>query len=148
MTLTQFPKKKFSKIHDHIPRKKVWIFFPEMTLTHFPKSDFLNLTWIFFQEWRLLISRLLDFFQDSRIGVKWHFNLTCLPNFSIFMVRPINSKLDHLQITIPNQKLWTFSPVYIGLLLFEIHFSPTVKFWDLRLSSIINYRSFWGQVRI
>ena len=24
----------------------------------------------FFQKWRLLISRLLDFFQDSRIGVK------------------------------------------------------------------------------
>ena len=71
MTLTHFPKKKFLKIHDHISRKKVWIFFPEMTLTHFPKSNFWNFGWIFFQEWRLLISRLLDFFfQDSRIGVK------------------------------------------------------------------------------
>ena len=63
------PEKKNSKIHDHIPRKKVWIFsrndaysfpkkrffefkldfFPRMTLTHFPTFGF--------------------FFQDSRIGV-------------------------------------------------------------------------------
>ena len=90
MTLTQFPKKKFSKIHDHIPRKKVWIFFPEMTLTHFPKSDFFNLTWIFFPRMTLThfqkaIFGILAgffptgtlthfpafgfFFQDSRIGV-------------------------------------------------------------------------------
>ena len=40
----------FSKIHDHISRKKVWIFFPEMTLTHFPKSDFWNFGWIFFSK--------------------------------------------------------------------------------------------------
>ena len=51
MTLTHFPKNIFfSKIHDHISGKKVWIFFPEMTLTHFPKSDFWNFGWIFFQE--------------------------------------------------------------------------------------------------
>ena len=63
-------KKKFSKIHDHIPRKKVWIFFPEMTLTHFPKSDFWNFGWIFFPRMTLTHFPAFGFFfQDSRIGV-------------------------------------------------------------------------------
>ena len=70
MTLTHFPKNIFFKNSWPYIQEKSLDFFPEMTLTHFPKSDFWNFGWIFFQEWRLLISRLLDFFfQDSRIGV-------------------------------------------------------------------------------
>ena len=38
------------EVHDHISRKKSLDFFPELTLTHFPKSDYWNFDWIFFQE--------------------------------------------------------------------------------------------------
>ena len=51
--------------------KKVWIFFPEMTLAQFPKSDFLNFRWIFFPKMTLAQFPVFGFFfQDSRIGVK------------------------------------------------------------------------------
>ena len=43
------PEKKIQKFMTIYPGKKSG-FFPEMTLTHFPKSDFLNLSWIFSQE--------------------------------------------------------------------------------------------------
>ena len=52
--------------------KKVWIFFPEMTLAQFPKSDFLNFRWIFFPKMTLAQFPVFGFFfQDSRIGVKY-----------------------------------------------------------------------------
>ena len=51
--------------------KKVWIFFPEMTLAQFPKSDILNFRWIFFPKMMLAQFPVFGFFfQDSRIGVK------------------------------------------------------------------------------
>ena len=51
--------------------KKVWIFFPEMTLAQFPKSNFLNFRWIFFPKMTLAQFPVFGFFfQDSRIGVK------------------------------------------------------------------------------
>ena len=51
--------------------KKVWIFFPEMTLAQFPKSYFLNFRWIFFPKTTLAQFPVFGFFfQDSRIGVK------------------------------------------------------------------------------
>ena len=54
--------------------KKVWIFFPEMTLAQFPKSDFLNFRWIFFPKMTLAQFPVFGFFfQDSRIGVKGYF---------------------------------------------------------------------------
>ena len=50
--------------------KKVWTFFPEMTLAQFPKSDFLNFRWIFFPKMTLAQFPVFGFFfQDSRIGV-------------------------------------------------------------------------------
>ena len=99
MTLTQFPKKNFSKIHDHITRKKVWIFFPEMTLTHFPKSDFLNLTWIFFPRMTLTHFPTFGFFfQDSRIGVKGHYKFNF--SFQTRLLRTdsfLDSRLESLE---------------------------------------------------
>ena len=70
MTLTHFPKFFLPKNHDQVLMKKVWIFFPEMTLTHFPKSDFWNFGWIFFPRMTLTHFPAFGFFfQDSRIGV-------------------------------------------------------------------------------
>ena len=59
--------------------KKVWIFFPEMTLAQFPKSDFLNFRWIFFPKMTLAQFPVFGFFfQDSRIGVKEFSNFSDL----------------------------------------------------------------------
>ena len=50
--------------------KKVWIFFPEMTLAQFPKSDFFIFRWIFFPKMTLAQFPIFGFFiQDSRIAV-------------------------------------------------------------------------------
>ena len=52
------------------PGKKSGFFFPEMTLTHFPKSNFWNFGWIFFPRMTLTHFPAFGFFfQDSRIGV-------------------------------------------------------------------------------
>ena len=68
--------------------KKVWIFFPEMTLAQFPKSDFLNFRWIFFPKMTLAQFPVFGFFfQDSRIGVKNNFkDLTKMIKKSVFQV--------------------------------------------------------------
>ena len=51
--------------------KKVWIFFPEMTLAQFPKLNFSDFGWIFFPKMTLTQFPVFGFFfQDSRIGVK------------------------------------------------------------------------------
>ena len=43
-----------------------------MTLAQFSKADFFESSFdFFFQKWRKPNSRFLDFFQDSRIGVKY-----------------------------------------------------------------------------
>jgi len=71
MTLAQFPKNKLFKNHDTVLMKKLWIFFPEMTLAQFPKSDFFIFRWIFFPKMTLAEFPIFGFFfQDSRIGVK------------------------------------------------------------------------------
>ena len=71
MTLAQFPKNKLFKNHDTVLMKKLWIFFPEMTLAQFPKSDFFIFRWIFFPKMTLAQFPIFGFFfQDSRIGVK------------------------------------------------------------------------------
>jgi len=70
MTLAQFPKNKLFKNHDTVLMKKLWIFFPEMTLAQFPKSDFFIFRWIFFPKMTLAQFPIFGFFfQDSRIGV-------------------------------------------------------------------------------
>ena len=69
MTLAQFPKNKLFKNHDTVLMKKLWIFFPEMTLAQFPKSDFFIFRWIFFPKMTLAQFPIFGFFfQDSRIG--------------------------------------------------------------------------------
>ena len=74
MTLAQFPKNKLFKNHDTVLMKKLWIFFPEMTLAQFPKSDFFIFRWIFFPKMTLAQFPIFGFFfQDSRIGVNWQF---------------------------------------------------------------------------
>ena len=45
---------------------QVWIYFPEMTLTHFPKSDFWNFGWIFFPRMTLTHFPAFGFFSKIR----------------------------------------------------------------------------------
>merc|ERR1711911_289417 len=79
MTLAQFPKNKLFKNHDTVLMKKLWIFFPEMTLAQFPKSDFFIFRWIFFPKMTLAQFPVFGFFfQDSRIGVNKELK-SCLP---------------------------------------------------------------------
>jgi len=79
MTLAQFPKNKLFKNHDTVLMKKLWIFFPEMTLAQFPKSDFFIFRWIFFPKMTLAQFPIFGFFfQDSRIGVKGHIKFSKL----------------------------------------------------------------------
>ena len=68
--------------------KKVWIFFPEMTLAQFPKSDFLNFRWIFFPKMTLAQFPVFGFFfQDSRIGVKRQQSAVCTTAFKILELK-------------------------------------------------------------
>ena len=63
MTLTQFPKNIFFKNSWPYIQEKSLDFFSRNDAYSFPKKRFLEF-WLdfFFQEWRLLISRFLDFF--------------------------------------------------------------------------------------
>ena len=71
MTLTQFPKFFLAKNHDQVLMKKVWIFFPKMTLPDVPKIRFLDFCLDFFPKMTLAQFPVFGFFfQDSRIGVK------------------------------------------------------------------------------
>ena len=73
------PKNKLFKNHDTVLMKKLWIFFPEMTLAQFPKSDFFIFRWIFFPKMTLAEFPIFGFFfQDSRIGVKGFAPARCI----------------------------------------------------------------------
>ena len=73
MTLTHFPKNIFFKNSWPYIQEKSLDFFPEMTLTHFPKSDFWNFGWIFFPRMTLTHFPAFGFFfQDSQIDVNLH----------------------------------------------------------------------------
>ena len=57
-----------------------WIFFPQMTLSSFPKIHFLNFTWIFFHEWRFQVFPSFGFFfQNTRIRVNETDHVSTLP---------------------------------------------------------------------
>ena len=82
--------------------KKVWIFFPEMTLAQFPKSDFLNFRWIFFPKMTLAQFPVFGFFfQDSRIGVKGSSD----PSHFIFEINIGKSRIRHTTTLKLNDKV-------------------------------------------
>ena len=64
-------KSLISKYHGGFTMIIVWIFFPQMTLSGFPKIHFLNLSWIFFP-WMTLSSfpKFWIFSQNTRVWVK------------------------------------------------------------------------------
>ena len=89
--------------------KKVWIFFPEMTLAQFPKSDFLNFRWIFFSKMTLAqFPAFRFFFQNTRIGV----NRLNFWVFKIGFVKFLQAKLDRLlnNVSTPVAKIFLAKP--------------------------------------